>query len=53
MCVKICCSNFRGTRCASPIAGGWKKLKTGKAKKAGGKDEPTPSAWAELDKLKL
>ena len=36
-----------------PDCRGLEKTKTGKAKKAGGKDELTPSAWAELDKLKL
>ncbi len=36
-----------------PDCRGLEKAKTGKAKKAGGKDELTPSAWAELDKLKL
>jgi uncharacterized protein len=36
-----------------PDCRGLKKIKTGKAKKTGGKDELIPSAWAELDKLKL
>jgi|SRR5208283_613311 len=36
-----------------PDCQGLEKMKTGKAKDTGGKDEMTPSAWAELDKLKL
>ena len=36
-----------------PDCRGMEKMKTGKAKRSGGKVESTPSAWAELDKLKL
>jgi len=36
-----------------PDCRGLKKTKTGKAKNTGGRDELIPSAWAELDKLKL
>ena len=36
-----------------PDCRGLEKIKTGKAKNTGGKDESIPSAWAELDKLKL
>jgi len=36
-----------------PDCPGLEKMKTGKAKHTGGKNEPAPSAWAELDKLKL
>jgi uncharacterized protein len=36
-----------------PDCRGMEKIKTGKVKSAGGKDELTPSVWAELDKLKL
>ena len=36
-----------------PDCPGLEKVKTGKAKKPGSKDESTPSAWAELDKLKF
>jgi uncharacterized protein len=36
-----------------PDCRGLEKAKTGKTKKAGGRDELAPSAWAELDKLKL
>jgi uncharacterized metal-binding protein YceD (DUF177 family) len=37
----------------SPDCRGLEKTKTGKAKNIGGKDELIPSAWSELDKLKL
>jgi uncharacterized protein len=36
-----------------PDCRGLEKTKTGRAKSAGGKNELSPSAWAELDKLKL
>jgi uncharacterized protein len=36
-----------------PDCRGWEKIKTGKAKNPGGRDELIPPAWAELDKLKL
>jgi uncharacterized protein len=36
-----------------PDCPGLEKMKSGKAKNTGGKKEMTPSAWAELDKLKL
>ena len=36
-----------------PDCRGLEKIKTGKAQNTGGKDELIPSAWAELDKLKL
>ncbi len=36
-----------------PDCRGLEEIKTGKARKTGGKDELVPSAWAELDKLKL
>ena len=36
-----------------PDCRGLEKAKLGKAKNTGGKDELIPSAWAELDKLKL
>lgn len=36
-----------------PDCRGLEKIKTGNAKNTGGKDELIPSAWAELDKLKL
>jgi len=36
-----------------PDCRGLEKIKTGKVKKTGGKDELIPSAWSELDKLKL
>jgi uncharacterized protein len=36
-----------------PDCRGLEKIKAGKAKNPGGKDELIPSAWAELDKLKL
>jgi uncharacterized protein len=36
-----------------PDCPGLEKMKTGKGKNTGGQDEITPSAWAELDKLKL
>jgi uncharacterized protein len=36
-----------------PECRGLEKTKTGRAKSAGGRDELIPSAWAELDKLKL
>jgi uncharacterized protein len=36
-----------------PDCPGLEKMKSGKAKNTGGKDEKVPSAWAELDKLKL
>ena len=36
-----------------PDCGGLKQAKTGKARKTAGKDETKPSAWAELNKLKL
>ena len=36
-----------------PDCRGLEKTKTGKAQKTGGTDELIPSAWAELDKLKL
>lgn len=36
-----------------PDCPGLEKMKSGKAKNSGGKNEMAPSAWAELDKLKL
>jgi uncharacterized protein len=36
-----------------PDCGGLKKASVGKARKTVGKDESKPSAWAELNKLKL
>jgi uncharacterized protein len=36
-----------------PDCRGMEKIKAGKAKGAGGREGLTPSAWAELDKLKL
>ena len=36
-----------------PDCGGLKKASVGNARKAAGKDESRPSAWAELNKLKL
>jgi uncharacterized protein len=36
-----------------PDCRGLEKIKTGNAKKTGGKDETVPSVWSELDKLKL
>ena len=36
-----------------PDCRGLEKIKTGKAKNPGGRDELIPPAWAELDKLKL
>jgi uncharacterized protein len=36
-----------------PDCGGVKKASVGKARKTAGKDESKPSAWAELNKLKL
>jgi DUF177 domain-containing protein len=36
-----------------PDCGGLKKIEAGKARKTGGKNELKPSAWVELDKLKL
>jgi len=36
-----------------PECQGLEKPKVGKARKIGGKDDSIPSAWAELDKLKL
>ena len=36
-----------------PDCRGMEKITTGKAKRAGGKEEPIPSVWAKLDKLKL
>jgi uncharacterized metal-binding protein YceD (DUF177 family) len=36
-----------------PDCPGLEKVKTGKGKTPGGKDELKPSAWSELDKLKL
>jgi uncharacterized protein len=36
-----------------PDCRGLEKMKTGQAQKTGGPDELPPSAWAELDKLKL
>lgn len=36
-----------------PNCGGLKKASVGKARKTVGKDESKPSAWAELNKLKL
>jgi uncharacterized protein len=36
-----------------PDCCGLEKIKIGKAKNTGGKDELLPSAWAELNKLKL
>jgi uncharacterized protein len=36
-----------------PDCGGLKKAGAGKARKTAGKDETKPSAWAELNKLKL
>lgn len=36
-----------------PGCPGLEKMKTGAAKKTDGKDQMAPSAWAELDKLKL
>jgi uncharacterized protein len=36
-----------------PDCRGLEKIKIGKAKNTGGKDELLPSAWAELNKLKL
>jgi uncharacterized metal-binding protein YceD (DUF177 family) len=36
-----------------PDCRGLGKIKAGKAQNSGGKDELIPSAWAELDKLKL
>jgi uncharacterized protein len=36
-----------------PDCQGLEKVKTGKARKTGGKDEMAPSAWSKLDKLKL
>jgi uncharacterized metal-binding protein YceD (DUF177 family) len=36
-----------------PDCPGLEETRTGKAKKSGGKNELKPSAWAELDKLKL
>jgi uncharacterized protein len=36
-----------------PDCRGLEKMKTGNAQKTGGTDELVPSAWAELDKLKL
>ena len=36
-----------------PDCGGLKQAKIGKARKTVGKDESKPSAWAELNKLKL
>ncbi len=37
----------------NPECGGLKKAKVGKALKTAGKEESKPSAWAELNKLKL
>jgi uncharacterized protein len=37
----------------NPDCRGLEKIKTGKAQNTGGKDELIPSAWTELDKLKL
>ena len=36
-----------------PDCRGFEKITAGKAQNTGGKDELIPSAWAELDKLKL
>ena len=36
-----------------PDCPGLERMKTGKAQDTGGKNEMAPSAWAELDKLKL
>jgi uncharacterized protein len=36
-----------------PDCQGLEKMKTGNAKNTGGQDKMKPSAWAELDKLKL
>jgi len=36
-----------------PDCSGLEKAKPGKTKNTGGKDDVAPSAWAELDKLKL
>ncbi len=36
-----------------PDCGGLKKASVGKARKTAGKEESKPSAWAELNKLKL
>jgi uncharacterized metal-binding protein YceD (DUF177 family) len=36
-----------------PDCDGLKKASVGRARKTAGKDEPKPSAWAELNKLKL
>jgi uncharacterized protein len=36
-----------------PDCRGMEKIKTGKVKNAGGKDDFAPSVWSELDKLKL
>ncbi len=36
-----------------PDCGGLKKTSVGKARKTAGKEEAKPSAWAELNKLKL
>ena len=36
-----------------PDCDGLKKASVGKARKTAGKDESKPSAWAELNKLKL
>jgi uncharacterized metal-binding protein YceD (DUF177 family) len=36
-----------------PDCRGLEKIKTSRAQNTGGKDELTPPAWAELDKLKL
>jgi uncharacterized metal-binding protein YceD (DUF177 family) len=36
-----------------PDCGGLKKASVGKVPKTAGKDETKPSAWAELNKLKL
>jgi len=36
-----------------PECDGLKKASVGKARKTAGKDESKPSAWAELNKLKL
>jgi DUF177 domain-containing protein len=36
-----------------PDCPGLEKMKTGEAKNIGGRDQTTPSAWSELDKLKL
>jgi uncharacterized protein len=36
-----------------PDCGGLKQASVGKARKTAGKDESKPSAWAELNKLKL